>query len=183
MSGSWDAVRVGYGFDVHRFAAGRPLILGGLRLHHDQGLDGHSDADVLTHAVIDALLGAAGLGDIGRWFPDTDPRYRDADSLGLLEQVWRRLAGDGWRVVNVDATVVAEAPKLAPHAPAMARNLAGVLGVDPSHQHQGLHLRGPGFHRPRGGHRRAGRVPAGPRARRLNPTRFRTPPNLSRWVT
>lgn len=132
MSGSWDAVRVGYGFDVHRFAAGRPLILGGLRLHHDQGLDGHSDADVLTHAVIDALLGAAGLGDIGRWFPDTDPRYRDADSLGLLEQVWRRLAGDGWRVVNLDATVVAEAPKLAPHAPAMARNLAGVLGVDPS---------------------------------------------------
>lgn len=132
MSGFWDAVRVGYGFDVHRFVPGRPLILGGLRLNHDQGLDGHSDADVLTHAVIDALLGAAGLGDIGRWFPDTDPRYRDADSLGLLEQVWRRLAGDGWRVVNVDATVVAEAPKLAPHAPAMARNLAGVLGVDPS---------------------------------------------------
>ncbi len=130
VNGLGETLRVGFGFDVHRFAAGRPLILGGVRLEHDQGLDGHSDADVLAHAVIDALLGAAGLGDIGRWFPDTDPRYRGADSLGLLAQVVERLHAEGWRVVNVDATVVAEAPRLAPHAGAMAANLARILEVE-----------------------------------------------------
>ncbi|HEX6987922.1 MAG TPA: 2-C-methyl-D-erythritol 2,4-cyclodiphosphate synthase [Bacillota bacterium] len=130
MTAPGDDLRVGLGFDVHRFAAGRSLVLGGEPLAHDQGLEGHSDADVLTHAVIDALLGAAGLGDIGRWFPDTDPAYRGADSLRLLAYVRRRLGADGWRVVNVDATVVAERPRLAPHVDAMAANLAEVLEID-----------------------------------------------------
>lgn len=118
--------RVGVGYDVHRFAEGRRLVLGGVELEHDRGLDGHSDADVLTHAIIDALVGAAGLEDIGALFPDTDPAYRDADSLELLRRVVGRL---GVEIGNVDATVVIERPKLAPHREEMRRRLADALGV------------------------------------------------------
>ncbi len=123
-------LRIGQGFDVHAFAEERPLILGGVRIPFDRGLAGHSDADVLVHAVCDALLGAAGLGDIGRHFPDTDPAYAGADSMELLAQVRERLAGRGWRVINLDATVIAQAPKLAPHVPAMRRRLAECLGLE-----------------------------------------------------
>lgn len=122
-------VRVGTGFDVHPLVAGRPLILGGVRLNHPRGLAGHSDADVLAHAVSDALLGAAGLGDLGRHFPPGDPRYAGADSLGLLTQVGALVAAQGWAIGNVDATVIAEAPRLAPHLDAMRANLARALGV------------------------------------------------------
>lgn len=122
--------RIGQGLDAHRLVPGRPLILGGVRISHPTGLLGHSDADVLIHAIMDAILGAAALGDIGHWFPDRDERYRDADSLALLRGmlVDPRLAG--WRIGNVDATVVAQAPRLAPHVPAMRENLARALGVD-----------------------------------------------------
>ena len=120
-------VTTGIGWDSHRLVAGRPLILGGVRLEHDRGLDGHSDADVLTHAVIDALLGAAGLGDIGEHFPDTDPAYEGADSLQLLRHTVE-LLGDR-RVVHVDTTVIMERPKLKPHKAAIAETLAGVLGI------------------------------------------------------
>lgn len=113
--------RVGIGYDSHRFEAGRPLILGGVEIDHEQGLTGHSDADVLTHAVIDALLGAAGGGDIGTLFPDDDPQWRDADSIDLLRTVVGTLAG---RVINIDATLVCEAPRLAPHRAEMERILA-----------------------------------------------------------
>ena len=123
--------RAGLGSDVHAFAAGRPLILGGIPVPADRGLAGHSDADVLTHAVIDALLGAAGLGDIGRLFPDDDPAYEGISSLVLLERVADRLRAVGAEVVNVDAVVMAEAPKVAPHAGAMAEALAGALGIAP----------------------------------------------------
>ena len=122
-------VRTGLGVDTHAFAPGRPLILGGIDVPHEQGLAGHSDADVLTHAVIDALLGAAGLGDIGRHFPDTDPRFKDADSLGLLRTVVAELGERGWEIGNVDATVVLERPKLAPHRDAIRASLAGALGL------------------------------------------------------
>jgi len=122
-------VRVGTGFDVHPLVAGRPLILGGVRLDHPRGLAGHSDADVLAHAVADALLGAAGLGDLGRHFPPGDPRYSGADSLGLLTQVGGLITAQGWTIGNVDATVIAEQPRLAPHLDAMAANLARALGV------------------------------------------------------
>jgi 2-C-methyl-D-erythritol 2,4-cyclodiphosphate synthase len=122
-------VRVGTGFDVHPLVAGRPLILGGVRLEHPRGLAGHSDADVLAHAVADALLGAAGLGDLGRHFPPGDARYAGADSLGLLAQVRALVAAQGWSIGNVDATVIAEAPRLAPHLDAMRANLARALGV------------------------------------------------------
>ncbi len=122
-------MRVGTGYDSHRLAAGRRLILGGVEIPHERGLDGHSDADVLTHAVIDALLGAAALGDIGQHFPDTDERWRDADSVVLLEAVVAMLAGRGQRIGNVDCTVVMEAPKLAPHREAIRARLAGALGV------------------------------------------------------
>jgi 2-C-methyl-D-erythritol 2,4-cyclodiphosphate synthase len=122
-------VRTGLGFDTHAFAPGRRLILGGVDVPHEQGLAGHSDADVLTHAVIDALLGAAALGDIGQHFPDTDPRYADADSLGLLRTVVAELGGRGWEIGNVDATVVLERPKLAPHRDAIRSSLATALGV------------------------------------------------------
>jgi 2-C-methyl-D-erythritol 2,4-cyclodiphosphate synthase len=121
-------MRTGIGFDSHRFAEGRRLVLGGVEVPHSRGLEGHSDADVLTHAVIDALLGAAGLGDIGRHFPDTDERWRDADSLQLLRAVTGMLAAP---VVNVDATVVCEAPKLEPFREAMRGALAEALGLSP----------------------------------------------------
>ncbi|MFQ6112166.1 MAG: 2-C-methyl-D-erythritol 2,4-cyclodiphosphate synthase, partial [Nitrospinota bacterium] len=117
-------------YDCHRFAAGRRLILGGVEVPHSQGLLGHSDADVLSHAIGDALLGAAGLGDLGWHFPDTDPRYREASSIELLRQVARLVRGEGLRVGNVDATVVAERPRLAPHIDAMRSALAVALGVD-----------------------------------------------------
>jgi len=120
---------IGLGYDTHRFEAGRPLVLGGVRIEHEAGLAGHSDADVLTHAVIDALLGAAGLGDIGLHFPDTDERWRGADSIDLLRVTGGLLANDDLRVVNVDATVVLETPKIGPHRHAMRERLAGALDV------------------------------------------------------
>jgi 2-C-methyl-D-erythritol 2,4-cyclodiphosphate synthase len=124
-------IRMGLGIDTHAFAAGRPLILGGVTIPHDAGLAGHSDADVLTHAVIDALLGAAGLGDIGQHFPDTDPAYAGADSIVLLRAVVAELAERGFAVGNVDATVVLERPKLAPHRDAMRDRLAEAMGLAP----------------------------------------------------
>lgn len=121
----------GIGWDSHRLVAGRPLILGGVTIPHDRGLDGHSDADVLTHAVIDALLGAAALGDIGQHFPDSDERYRDADSIELLRTVVAMLAERGLRVSHVDTTVVMERPKLADHREAIRASLAAGLGIEP----------------------------------------------------
>lgn len=123
-------VRTGLGWDSHRLLAGRPLILGGVRIESELGLDGHSDADVLTHAVIDALLGAAGLGDIGEHFPDTDERWRGADSIALLEHVAGLVAGAGWATTSIDATVILERPKLRPHKAEMAARLAAAAGVD-----------------------------------------------------
>lgn len=123
-------MRIGIGYDVHRLAEGRPLILGGVEIPHDVGLLGHSDADVLTHAVIDALLGAAALGDIGLHFPDTDEAWRGADSLALLAEVIGRVREAGYEVSNVDATVVLQRPKLRPHIDAMRANLARVMGID-----------------------------------------------------
>ncbi len=122
----------GIGYDCHRFAAGRRLVLGGVEIPHERGLEGHSDADALTHAVIDALLGAAGLGDIGEHFPDTDERYRDADSLVLLETVLTSVIAAGLEVVNVDCTVVMEAPKLASHRQAIRERLARALDLPPT---------------------------------------------------
>ena len=121
-------VRTGIGVDSHRFEAGRRFVLGGIEIAHDRGLAGHSDADVLTHAVIDAVLGAAALGDIGQHFPDTDPRYAGADSLELLDEVLDRVARAGLRPVHVDATVMLERPKLAPQREAIAASLGRVLG-------------------------------------------------------
>ena len=121
--------RVGFGFDLHPLVAGRPLILGGVTVPSEVGLDGHSDADVLTHAVGEALLGALALGDLGRHFPDTDPRWRGVSSLLLLGQVIELVRGRGAALINVDATVLAQAPKLAPHLPEMAKRLADVLGI------------------------------------------------------
>ena len=123
-------MRIGHGYDVHRLAEGRKLILGGVEITWEKGLLGHSDADVLTHAVMDALLGAAGLGDIGRHFPDSDPAYAGADSLVLLDRVVSLLQARGWRAVNVDATILAQRPKLAPHIDQMRDNLAARLGLD-----------------------------------------------------
>ncbi len=123
-------VRVGHGYDVHRLVEGRKLILGGVDIPWEKGLLGHSDADVLVHAVMDALLGAAGLGDIGQHFPDTDPAYAGADSLGLLEHVTDLLRERGYAVGNVDATILAQRPKLAPHISKMRENLARAMGVD-----------------------------------------------------
>ena len=122
-------MRIGQGFDAHALVAGRKLIIGGVDIPHDKGLAGHSDADVLIHAVCDALLGAAGLGDIGTHFPDTDPRYKGIDSRELLRHVGRLLADRGHRVVNIDATIIAQAPRMAPHIPAMVANIAADLGV------------------------------------------------------
>ena len=125
-------VRIGHGYDVHRLVEGRRLSLGGVDVPWERGLLGHSDADVLTHAVMDALLGAAGLGDIGRHFPDTDPAYAGADSLKLLAHVVALLRERGFTVGNVDATVLAQRPKLAPHIPQMRDNLARTMEVDPA---------------------------------------------------
>ena len=125
-------MRIGQGFDAHALRAGRKLVLGGVTVPHDKGLEGHSDADALLHAVCDALIGAAALGDIGRHFPDSDPRYKDIDSRELLRATAALLAQNGWRVVNIDATVIAQAPRLAPHLPQMAANIAADLGVPAS---------------------------------------------------
>ncbi|MGE5090827.1 MAG: 2-C-methyl-D-erythritol 2,4-cyclodiphosphate synthase [Bacillota bacterium] len=121
--------RIGIGYDSHRFATGRPLILGGQRIPHAVGLDGHSDADAVAHAVTDAILGAAAAGDIGALFPDTDPRWKNADSMELLRQARAVVEGRGYRVSQADITVITEAPKLAPHVPAMTEALAAALGV------------------------------------------------------
>jgi 2-C-methyl-D-erythritol 2,4-cyclodiphosphate synthase len=122
-------MRIGQGFDVHSLVRGRKLVLGGVEIPHDKGLLGHSDADVLLHAICDAMLGAAALGDIGRHFPDSDPRYKGIDSRELLRHCAKLLRELGLRVVNVDATLIAEAPRMAPHIPAMAGNIAADLGV------------------------------------------------------
>ena len=123
------ALRIGEGWDVHALVPGRPLVIGGVTLPHPQGLLGHSDADVLLHAITDALLGAAALGDIGRHFPDTDERFRGADSGVLLAEAGRRVQGAGWRIANIDSTIVAQAPRLAPHLPAMCAAVAQALGL------------------------------------------------------
>ena len=124
-----NTMRIGHGYDVHRLVEGRKLIMGGVTIPYEKGLLGHSDADVLLHAVSDALLGAAALGDIGKHFPDTDPRYEGADSLMLLREVGRLLDETGYTVGNIDATVLCQAPKLAPHIPAMRQNIANALGL------------------------------------------------------
>ena len=126
-------LRIGNGYDIHRLVAGRPLILGGLRLEHPDGvgLDGHSDADVLVHAIMDALLGALSLGDIGLYFPPTDPQWKGADSLELLRQVVALIQQRGWQVVNVDSVVIAERPKLKPHIEAMRTAIATAMGIAP----------------------------------------------------
>jgi len=123
-------MKVGQGFDVHALVTGRALIIGGVTIAFEKGLDGHSDADVLLHAVCDALLGAAALGDIGRHFPDTDSRYKGADSRVLVREVARLLRDDGYHVVNVDSTIIAQAPRMASHIPAMIANIAADLGID-----------------------------------------------------
>lgn len=125
-------MRIGHGYDVHRLVEGRDLILGGVKIPYELGLDGHSDADVLLHAVSDALLGAAGLGDIGRHFPDTDPKYKGADSLVLLGIVVNRVKEAGYRVSNVDVTMIAQRPKLKDYIPQMVKNIAETIGVDES---------------------------------------------------
>ncbi len=122
--------RIGNGFDVHAFVAGRRLALGGVSVPHDRGLVGHSDADVLLHAIGDAILGALALGDLGAHFPDSDPRWKDADSRVLLRQVAALMRREGWRIENLDTTVIAQAPKLAPHVPAMRANIAADLGCE-----------------------------------------------------
>ena len=122
-------LRVGEGWDVHQLVAGRKLILGGVEVPHSTGLLGHSDADVLLHAITDALLGAAALGDIGRHFPDTDAQFRGADSSVLLAEAARRVRAAGWEIGNIDSTVIAQAPKLAPHIPAMCERIAATLGL------------------------------------------------------
>ena len=123
-------MRIGHGYDVHRLVPDRKLILGGVEIPHETGLLGHSDADVLVHAVMDALLGAAAMGDIGKLFPDNDPAYKGADSMRLAEEVVAKITEAGWRVGNVDVTVIAQAPKLAPHIEQMRTNLATVLQVN-----------------------------------------------------
>ncbi|MEW5944420.1 MAG: 2-C-methyl-D-erythritol 2,4-cyclodiphosphate synthase [Pseudomonadota bacterium] len=122
-------MRIGQGFDVHQLVAGRKLIIGGVEIPYHLGLAGHSDADVLLHAICDALLGAAALGDIGRHFPDSDARYKGIDSRELLREVGRLLAQEGWRAANIDATIIAEAPKMAPHVGRMAEHIAADLGI------------------------------------------------------
>lgn len=133
MMDAASGLRIGYGYDVHRLVEGRPLIVGGVAIEHDKGLQGHSDADVLLHAIADALLGAAALGDIGTLFPDTDPAWKGADSLELLKSVCQRVGEHGWRVMNIDATVVLERPKLRPHIDAMRRNIGTATEVPTSH--------------------------------------------------
>jgi 2-C-methyl-D-erythritol 2,4-cyclodiphosphate synthase len=146
-------VRVGLGYDAHRLAAGRPLILGGVEIPYAQGLLGHSDADVLTHAIGDALLGAVGAGDLGSHFPDKDPAYKDISSLILLARIMEVVRDRGFAPVNVDATIVAEQPRLAPHIPAMQARLAPILGLTPADinikatttEHMGFAGRGEGL--------------------------------------
>ena len=123
-------MRIGQGYDVHRLVEGRKLILGGVEIEYDKGLLGHSDADVLVHAIMDALLGAAALGDIGKLFPDSDPAYEGADSLALLREVGKRLRAEGFEIGNLDSPVIAQAPKLAPHIQRMRANIAAALDVD-----------------------------------------------------
>ena len=123
-------MRIGHGYDVHKLVEGRDLILGGVKIPHTLGLLGHSDADVLLHAVSDALLGAAGLGDIGKHFPDTDPKYKGADSLKLLEEVSEKVKAAGYHVSNIDVTMIAQRPKLRPYIATMEQNIAAVLGLD-----------------------------------------------------
>ena len=125
-------MRIGQGFDVHALVAGRALVMGGVTVPYERGLEGHSDADVLLHAICDALLGAAALGDIGRHFPDTDPTYKGADSRVLLRAVRDKVAQAGYGVLNLDATIIAQAPRMAPHIPQMVANIAADLGVQPS---------------------------------------------------
>lgn len=125
-------MRIGHGYDVHRLVEGRNLILGGVKIEYELGLLGHSDADVLLHAVSDALLGAAGLGDIGKHFPDTDPQYKGADSLELLRIVGKKIQDAGYRVRNIDVTMIAQKPKLRPHIPAMEDNIARAVGIEVS---------------------------------------------------
>ena len=124
-------MRIGHGYDVHKLVPGRDLVLGGVKIDYELGLLGHSDADVLLHAVSDALLGAAGLGDIGKHFPDTDPKYKGADSLKLLENVAEKVKNAGYRVSNIDVTMIAQKPKLAPHIPQMVLNIAAAVGITP----------------------------------------------------
>ena len=124
-------MRIGHGYDVHKLVPDRDLILGGVKIDYELGLLGHSDADVLLHAVSDALLGAAGLGDIGRHFPDTDPKYKGADSLKLLENVAEKVKNAGYRVSNIDVTMIAQKPKLKDHIPQMVANIAGAVGIAP----------------------------------------------------
>lgn len=126
-------MRIGHGYDSHRFVAGRPLILGGVEIPSEWGLQGHSDADAVAHAVTDAILGAAGLGDIGTHFADTDEAWKDADSLGLLARAVHLLEGENYQVVNVDVTVVAEQPRIGPHVAEMRERLSSVLGISPDH--------------------------------------------------
>ena len=123
-------MRIGHGYDVHRLVEGRDLILGGMRVAYEKGLDGHSDADVLVHAVMDALLGAAGLGDIGKLFPDNDPQYKGISSMKLLKVVRQRVEEKGYRVSNIDVTMIAQRPKLRPYIPQMEMNIAVMLGID-----------------------------------------------------
>ena len=125
-------MRIGQGFDVHALVPGRRLVIGGVEIAHDKGLAGHSDADVLLHAVCDALLGAAALGDIGWHFPDSDPKYADSDSRTLLKEVGSKIAAQGFRIVNVDATIIAQAPRMAPHVARMIGNIAADLGLKPA---------------------------------------------------
>jgi 2-C-methyl-D-erythritol 2,4-cyclodiphosphate synthase len=125
------AIRVGEGWDTHALVAGRPLVLGGVTIPHSHGLLGHSDADALLHAITDALLGAAGMGDIGRHFPDTDPQFKGADSIVLLQEVAKRVFDAGWQIGNVDSTIVAQAPKMAPHIPLMRERIAQALDIAP----------------------------------------------------
>ncbi len=124
--------RIGNGFDFHPLEAGRRLVLGGVEIKHDKGLRGHSDADVAAHALANAILGAIGAGDLGWHFPDSDPRYKDADSIALLEAVWKLASGRGWRLGNADLTIFAQAPKLKPYLDAMRERLAAALGADQS---------------------------------------------------
>ena len=123
------SMHIGHGYDVHKLVEGRRLILGGVDIPYEKGLLGHSDADVLAHSVMDAVLGAAALGDIGKHFPDTDPAYKGADSLELARHVARLMAQQGWKIENIDSTILCQAPKLAPHIPAMRRNLAQAFGI------------------------------------------------------
>ena len=125
-------MRVGQGFDVHAFVEGRKLVIGGVEIPYEMGLEGHSDADVLLHAICDALLGAAALGDIGWHYPDTDPTYQGADSRTLLKEVGKKLSAQGFRIVNIDATIIAQAPRMAPHIARMIGNIAEDLGVAPA---------------------------------------------------